>query len=102
MEIRHSVIEQITTGTLSDNQLAGVGAVVGGLANQGIGSLIGAGTGRDVAMVAGALGGALAGNEAQKKYGQPIPAQQDVVRGHSGLLVQVIQPACPNRRDGLH
>ncbi len=95
MEIRQGVIEQITTGTLSDNQHAGVGAVVGGLAGLGIGSLIGAGTGRDVAMVAGALGGALAGNEVQKKYDQPIPAQQIIVRVRSGVLVQVTQPAGP-------
>ena len=95
MEIRQGVIEQITTGTISDNQHAGVGAVVGGLAGLGIGSLIGAGTGRDVAMVAGALGGALAGNEVQKKYDQPIPAQQIIVRVRSGVLVQVTQPAGP-------
>jgi uncharacterized protein YcfJ len=34
--------------------------LIGGL---GIGSLIGGGSGRDVAMVAGTLGGALVGNE---------------------------------------
>jgi len=96
MEIRQDVIEQITTGTISDNQHAGVGAVVGGLAGLGIGSLIGAGTGRDVAMVAGALGGALAVNEVQKKYDTPIPAQQIIVRVRSGVLVQVTQPAGPN------
>ncbi len=54
VEIRQGVIEQITTGTISDSHHAGLGAVVGGLAGLGIGSLIGAGTGRDVAMVAGA------------------------------------------------
>ena len=96
MEIRQGVIEQITTGTLSDNHHAGVGAVVGGLAGLGIGSLIGGGTGRDVAMVAGALGGALAGNEVQKKYDTPIPAQQIIVRVRSGVLVQVTQPTGSN------
>ncbi len=92
MEIRQGVIEQITPATLSDNQHAGVGAVVGGLAGLGIGSLIGGGSGRDVAMVAGALGGALAGNEVQKKYDAPIPAQQIIVRVNSGVLVAVTQP----------
>ena len=95
MEIRQGVIEQITTGTLSDNHHAGVGAVVGGLAGLGLGSLIGAGTGRDVAMVAGALGGALAGNAVQKNYDAPVPAQQIIVRVRSGVLVEVTQPAGP-------
>jgi outer membrane lipoprotein SlyB len=95
VEIRQGVIEQITTGTLSDNQHQGVGAVVGGLAGLGIGSLIGAGTGRDVAMVAGAIGGAVAGHEIQKNYDKPIPAQQIIVRVRSGVLVQITQPAGP-------
>jgi outer membrane lipoprotein SlyB len=96
MEIRQGVIEQITPATLADNQHAGVGAVVGGLAGLGIGSLIGGGSGRDVAMVAGALGGALAGNAVQKKYDAPVPAQQIIVRVHSGVLVAVTQPTGPN------
>ena len=63
-------------------------------------SLIGGGTGRDVAMVAGALGGALAGNEVQKKRDQPIPAQQIIVRTTSGVLVAVTQPLGPMLRVG--
>jgi outer membrane lipoprotein SlyB len=43
-------------------------------------SLIGAGTGRDVAMVSGATGCALVGNEVQKKHEQPISGQDTVVR----------------------
>ncbi len=96
VQIRQGVIEQISAGTLSDSQHAGVGAVVGGLAGLGIGSLIGGGSGRDVAMVAGALGGALAGNEVQKKYDTPIPAQQIIVRVTSGVLVAVTQPTGPS------
>jgi outer membrane lipoprotein SlyB len=61
----------------------------------GIGSLIGGGTGRDLAMIAGALGGALASNEIQKKRDQPIPAQQIIVRTTSGVLVAVVQPIGP-------
>jgi len=77
-----------------------VGAVVGGLAGLGIGSLIGGGTGRDVAMVAGAVGGALVGNQVQKRNDQPVAAQQIIVRTKTGVLVAVTQPVNPNLRVG--
>ena len=96
VEIRRGVIEQIVPTQITTNQHAGVGAVLGGLAGVGIGSLIGGGTGRDVAMVAGAIGGALVGNEVQKKHDQPIAAQQIMVRTTSGVLVAVTQPLGPN------
>ena len=101
MEIRSGVIEQITNVQIASNQHRGVGAVVGGVAGLGIGCLIGAGTGRDVAMVLGTVGGALAGNEVQKKYDQPVPGQQIFVRTSNGVLVSVTQPANPNLRLGL-
>jgi outer membrane lipoprotein SlyB len=100
MEIRQGVIEQITEVQLQSNHHRGVGAIVGGLGGLGIGSLIGGGTGRDVAMVAGALGGALFGNNLQKRYDQPIPGQQIIVRLKSGVLVAVTQPADPNLKTG--
>ena len=100
MEIRQGVIEQITSVQLQSNQHRGVGAIVGGLGGLGIGSLIGGGTGRDVAMVAGALGGALFGNNIQKRYDQPVPGQQIIVRLKSGVLVAVTQPVDPNLRTG--
>jgi outer membrane lipoprotein SlyB len=96
VEIRRGVIEQIVDTQIASNQHQGVGAVLGGLAGVGIGSLIGGGTGRDVAMVAGAIGGALAGNEIQKRNDQPVPAQQIIVRTTSGVLVAVTQPYGPN------
>lgn len=92
VEIRKGVIEQITDTQLETNHHPGVGAVVGGLGGLGLGSLIGGGTGRDVAMVLGAVGGALAGNEVQKKYEKPISAQQIIVRMANGVLVTVTQP----------
>jgi outer membrane lipoprotein SlyB len=100
MEIRQGVIEQITDVQLQSNHHRGVGAIVGGLGGLGIGSLIGGGTGRDVAMVAGTLGGALLGNNVQKRYDQPVPGQQIIVRVKSGVLVQVTQPADPKLRPG--
>lgn len=96
MDIRTGVIEQITPVSLSSNHHAGVGAVVGGLTGLGLGSLIGAGTGRDVAMVLGTVGGAFAGNEVQKKYDQPVPGQQIIVRTGNGVLVSVTQAVNPN------
>jgi outer membrane lipoprotein SlyB len=100
MEIRQGVIEQITPVQLQSNHHRGVGAIVGGLGGLGIGSLIGGGTGRDVAMVAGALGGALFGNDVQKRYDQPVPGQQIIVRVKSGVLVAVTQPVDPNLKTG--
>ena len=100
MEIRQGVIEQITQMDLPTNQHRGLGAIIGGLGGLGIGSLIGGGTGRDVAMVAGTLGGALFGNEIQKRRDQPEPGQQIIVRLKSGVLVQITQPLDPNLRVG--
>jgi outer membrane lipoprotein SlyB len=100
MEIRQGVIEQITATQIQSNHHRGIGAVVGGLGGLGIGSLIGAGTGRDVAMVVGALGGALAGNEVQKRHDQPQQAQQVIVRVRNGVLVAVTQPYDSRLRTG--
>ena len=99
-EIRSGVIEQITEVQIKSNHHRGVGAVVGGVAGLGLGSLIGGGSGRDVAMVAGAVGGALAGNEVQKKHDQPVPGQQIIVRVQSGVLVSVTQPVDPGLSKG--
>lgn len=92
MEIRQGVVEQISNTQVQSNHHRGVGAVVGGLGGLGIGSLIGAGTGRDVAMVLGAIGGAITGNEVQKKHEKPESAQQIIVRVKSGVLVSITQP----------
>jgi outer membrane lipoprotein SlyB len=100
MEIRQGVIEQITQMDLPTNQHRGLGAIIGGLGGLGIGSLIGGGTGRDVAMVAGTLGGALLGNEVQKRRDQPEPGQQVIVRLRNGVLVQITQPSNPNLQVG--
>ena len=100
MEVRQGVIEQITPVQLQSNQHRGVGAIIGCLGGLGIGSLIGGGTGRDVAMVASALGGALFGNEIQKKHDQPVPGQQVIVRVTSGVLVAVTQPVDLSLRTG--
>jgi len=100
VEIRTGTIEQITPVQLQNSHQIGVGAVVGGLAGLGIGSLIGGGTGRDVAMVLGTVGGAVVGNQVQKRYEQPVMGQQIIVRTTNGVLVSVTQPTNPNLRHG--
>jgi outer membrane lipoprotein SlyB len=100
MNIRSGVIEQIDNVQIESNHHQGVGAVAGGLAGLGLGSLIGGGTGRDVAMVLGAIGGAVAGNEVQKEYDAPKPGQKIIVRTSSGVLVAVTQPTDPGLRMG--
>jgi outer membrane lipoprotein SlyB len=100
IEVRRGTIEQISAVQIASNHHQGVGAVVGGLAGLGVGSLIGGGTGRDVAMVVGTVGGALAGNEVQKKHDQPVPGQQLIVRTTNGVLVAVTQPVGPSLRVG--
>ncbi|HET7792617.1 MAG TPA: glycine zipper 2TM domain-containing protein, partial [Rhizobacter sp.] len=89
---RQGTVEQIVPTELPSSHHAGVGAVVGGVSGLGIGHLIGGGTGRDVAEVQGALGGAVLGNEVQKKYDKPVTAQQIIVRISNGVLVWVTQP----------
>ncbi|WP_223531346.1 glycine zipper 2TM domain-containing protein [Pseudomonas sp. GL-R-19] len=102
-EIRSGKIEQISLAQMQTNHDSGVGAVLGGLGGLAVGSLIGHGTGRDVAMVAGALAGAAGGNYAEKKkYDQPIEAQQIIVRVRNGVLVSVTQPINPSLGKGMN
>jgi outer membrane lipoprotein SlyB len=100
IQIRQGVIEQITATQIQSNHHRGVGAIVGGLGGLGIGSLIGGGTGRDVAMVLGTIGGAVAGNEVQKRHDRPVLGQQIIVRTSNGVLVAVTQPASAALRVG--
>jgi outer membrane lipoprotein SlyB len=100
MQIRQGTIEQITPTSIQSSQNMGIGAIVGGIAGLGLGSLIGAGTGRDVAMAAGAIGGTVAGSQAQRRFDTPVAGQQVFVRTDSGVLVEVTQPTDPNQRVG--
>lgn len=102
-EIRTGVIEQIELTRAQTNHDSGVGAILGGIAGAGIGNLIGHGTGRDVAMVAGALAGAAGGNYTERqRYDQPRQVQQIIVRVKSGVLVSVTQPINPVLTPGMH
>ncbi len=95
-EIRQGRIEQITSVQLEHPHDLGVGAILGGAGGAALGSLIGAGTGRDVAIAIGAIAGAAGGQYAENKYESKKPGQQIVVRLNSGVLVVVTQ--APNPR----
>jgi outer membrane lipoprotein SlyB len=95
-EIRQGRIEQITATQVKHPHELGVGAILGGAGGAAIGSLIGAGTGRDVAIAMGAIAGAVGGQYAQNHYDKPKPAQQIVVRLNSGVLVVVTQAPNPS------
>jgi len=90
--IQYGVIERIDPTTISDNNHPGVGAVIGAAGGGLLGSLIGAGTGRDVAIAVGAIGGAFAGHDVQKKY-DTQPGMHITVRLTSGVLVVITQVA---------
>lgn len=99
--VQSGVIEQINATEMKSNHDAGLGAIVGGLAGAGLGSLIGGGTGREVAIAAGAIAGAVGGNYAQKQFfDKPQPAQQVIVRLTSGVLVSITQPVNSGLRPG--
>jgi outer membrane lipoprotein SlyB len=78
-EIRQGRIEQITSVQLEHPHDIGVGAILGGVGGAALGSLIGAGTGRDVAIAIGAIAGGVGGQYAENKYESKKPGQQIVV-----------------------
>ena len=76
----------------------GAGAVVGGLVGTGLGSLIGGGSGRTAAMIVGAVGGAVVGNEMQKNQTELI--WEIGVRYDDGSYGTITQTQAPGLRIG--
>jgi outer membrane lipoprotein SlyB len=64
--IEYGVVESIQPYRAGNDTPPGVGAVLGGIAGGVIGHQVGGGRGKDVATIAGALGGAYAGNQIQR------------------------------------
>ena len=76
----------------------GAGAVVGGLVGTGLGSLVGGGSGRTAAMIVGAVGGAVVGNEMQKNQTELI--WEIGVRYDDGSYGTITQTQAPGLRIG--
>jgi outer membrane lipoprotein SlyB len=98
--VRYGTIVQIEPVELEGDHQLGLGAILGAAAGGLLGSHIGFGFGRDVATVAGAIGGGYAGNAVQNRYADKRAGQQITVRLGNGVLVAVTQPADPNLRIG--
>lgn len=77
---------------------SGAGAIVGGLVGTGLGSLVGGGSGRTAAMIVGAVGGAVVGNEMQKNQTELI--WEIGVRYDDGSYGSITQTQAPGLRIG--
>lgn len=74
---------------------SGLGAIAGGVAGALLGSQIGSGRGRDVATIAGAVGGGYAGHQVEKKV-KTTKHYEIIVRmddGGSRTMLQETEPA---------
>jgi outer membrane lipoprotein SlyB len=76
----------------------GAGAIVGGLVGGGLGSLIGGGSGKTAAIIVGAIGGGIVGNEMQKKETELI--WEIGVRYDDGSYGTITQTQSPGLRIG--
>lgn len=78
---------------------SGLGAVAGGVVGGVLGNQVGRGSGRDLATVVGVVGGALAGNEIEKR--QKKATHYDIrVRMDDGSVVTVRADSLPAWRSG--
>jgi outer membrane lipoprotein SlyB len=76
----------------------GAGAITGGLIGGGLGSLIGGGSGKTAAIIVGAIGGGLVGNEMQKSQTQLI--WEIGIRYDDGGYGTITQTQSPGLRIG--
>ena len=110
--VRNGTITGLRTITLQNEKTSGAGMLAGGALGGVAGSAIGGGTGRDLAIVGGAILGALAGNKVEEEAGKTkgveitvrldngetrVIAQADDQRLAVGQRVQVISGAGPSR-----
>ena len=83
---------------VAENDNSALGAIGGALVGGGIGSLFGGGTGRTVATVVGAVGGAYAGNQIAQR--NPTMVWQIAIRYDDGSFATIRQEATPIVRPG--
>jgi outer membrane lipoprotein SlyB len=98
--VRYGRVAQVDAVTLDADKHLGLGAILGAVAGGVLGHQIGGGTGKDVATVAGLLGGAYVGNKVQQKNAAPQAGQHIVVALNNGVAVSVTQPADPALKVG--
>jgi len=94
---RVGIVESIQSQTVQNTSNT-VGMIGGALAGGGLGSLIGGGTGRTVATVVGAAGGAFVGNELANRNTTLV--WQIGVRYDDGSFASIQQTAAPGLRIG--
>lgn len=110
--VRTGTIVNLRPVTIQQDRTSGAGMLAGGAIGGVAGSAIGGGTGRDLAIVGGAILGALAGNKIEEEAGKSkgieitvkldngetrVIAQADDQRLAIGQRVQVISGAGPVR-----
>ena len=83
-----------------DPATSGVGAVTGGLVGALVGNQVVSGSGRTAATAAGAIGGALVGNNMERNRNQPYDAYQITVRLDNGEYRTVNQDSVYDLRVG--
>jgi len=77
---------------------SGAGAIAGGLIGGGLGSLVGGGSGKTAAIIVGAIGGGIVGNEMQKNQTELI--WEIGVRYDDGSYGTITQTQSPGLRIG--
>ena len=87
-QIQYGNVIRIDPMTIQSKHQMGLGAVMGAAAGGLLGSAIGQGSGRDVAMVLGAIGGGIFGSDEQAKM-DAKPGMHVMVRLDNGVTVAV-------------
>lgn len=90
---------EFTRAVDTNAQGSGMGAVGGAVLGGVLGHQVGGGSGKDVATVAGALGGAFAGNELEKRS-RTVTQYETAVRFEDGTRQIFTSPNSPSWRAG--
>ena len=86
--VRYGTVQNITVSNSGGSQTSGGGAILGAVLGGVVGNQFGSGSGRKVATGAGLIGGALAGNEIEKRNKISNQIYRVTVQMHNGLTQQ--------------